>query len=702
MDDHHHSRRRHRGRQATKPRTTRATSLGLLLSLLVAATAGAYAPREPLYELSAKDLSTELGQITLPAEWKFHPNDDPAFASRSVDDGDWATTDTRLRSGEHPETWQGLGWFRLRFRVSPSLRQVPLALTMHQFGAAEIYLDGELLYNIGSVDPSPDDFVPQLQRQPYLFQFDDRDEHTLAIRFANFDPLAYERVGKIAGFRVILGTANHEVTRYGENGRSLSGYQAFFTGLFAAFALLHLLFYGFYREALENLYFGLLSGTVAFLVSLFFHSHFTDDPRFFHLYDRGMNIGWLVLCVVALRFVYCIYALPAQRLRWVLVVALALMIPAWWIPKATQPWILLALLLTSVEMVRAVIAANLRNQEGARIVGLGILILATGITISLLANLGLLPESIYTVFLIPFGSVLALILTMSIYLSRRFAQTNHELLTQLRQVRELSAHKLEQERRASRDEVQRQLLEAENRRQAEELEEARQLQLSMLPEALPTLPDLEIAAGMFTATEVGGDYYDFDLAADGTLTFAIGDATGHGMRAGTLVTATKSLFKALNGEAALTEALGSFGRALKRMNLHQLRMALTLARFKDGRLCLAAAGMPPALVHRAASGDVESIDIDGMPLGSLSQFPYRQNELDLHQGDTLLLMSDGFPERLNEHDEMLGYDNVREAFRRAAGAAPQAVIDRLAADGDAWADGQPAADDTTFLVLKVR
>ena len=56
---------------------------------------------------------------------------------------------------------------------------------------------------------------------------------------------------------------------------------------------------------------------------------------------------------------------------------------------------------------------------------------------------------------------------------------------------------------------------------------------------------------MFTATEVGGDYYDFDLGDDGTLTVAIGDATGHGMRAGTLVTATKSLFQALDGEAEL-------------------------------------------------------------------------------------------------------------------------------------------------------
>ena len=70
-----------------------------------------------------------------------------------------------------------------------------------------------------------------------------------------------------------------------------------------------------------------------------------------------------------------------------------------------------------------------------------------------------------------------------------------------------------------------QRLETENRRQALELEEARQLQLSMLPAKVPVHPDFEIAWHMETATEVGGDYYDYALADDGRLTLTLGDAT---------------------------------------------------------------------------------------------------------------------------------------------------------------------------------
>ena len=49
---------------------------------------------------------------------------------------------------------------------------------------------------------------------------------------------------------------------------------------------------------------------------------------------------------------------------------------------------------------------------------------------------------------------------------------------------------------------------------------------------------------MRTATEVGGDYYDFRLTPDGALVAAVGDATGHGATAGTMVTVVKSLFSA--------------------------------------------------------------------------------------------------------------------------------------------------------------
>jgi serine phosphatase RsbU (regulator of sigma subunit) len=248
----------------------------------------------------------------------------------------------------------------------------------------------------------------------------------------------------------------------------------------------------------------------------------------------------------------------------------------------------------------------------------------------------------------------------------------------------------------------RQELEAENEQHAKELEEARQLQLSMLPKSIPQLPHLEIAAYMKTATEVGGDYYDFHLAEDSTLTVAVGDATGHGLKAGTVVTAAKSLFNHLASQPDITEIFRQSSRALKRMNLRSLFMAMTMIKVNGNRLKLCAAGMPPVLIYRARTRAIEEVRLHGVPLGSLSNYSYRQIELGLSNGDVVLLMSDGFAERFNPAGEMLDYPRAIKTLAEAASRSPQEIIEHFVSVGEAWANGRQQDDDSTFVVLKVR
>src|SRR5215813_11725107 len=248
----------------------------------------------------------------------------------------------------------------------------------------------------------------------------------------------------------------------------------------------------------------------------------------------------------------------------------------------------------------------------------------------------------------------------------------------------------------------RQELEAENEIRAKELEEARQLQLSMLPQALPQLPLLEIAACMKPATEVGGDYYDFHLSDDGVLTVAVGDATGHGLKAGTLVTATKSLFNHLAQESEIPAIFQQSSRALKRMNLRSLFMAMTIAKVNGYQMTLCSAGMPPALIYRAAQRVVEEISLRGVPLGSLTAYSYRECSLSLASGDVVVLMSDGYPERFNGKNEMLGYGSAKSVLLEVAILTPQEIIEVFVKIADKWADGRPQDDDMTFVVMKVK
>jgi serine phosphatase RsbU (regulator of sigma subunit)/ligand-binding sensor domain-containing protein len=260
----------------------------------------------------------------------------------------------------------------------------------------------------------------------------------------------------------------------------------------------------------------------------------------------------------------------------------------------------------------------------------------------------------------------------------------------------------ESELRAQAAEAQARAMQAENERQTLELEEARKLQLSMLPKTIPTLPNLDIAVYMQTAHEVGGDYYDFMLHEDGSLTAAIGDATGHGLQAGTMVAATKSLFNSLAHIPHPVPILAEASHALRGMGFHNLYMAMTIAKFKDHRMRLAVAGMPFTLIYRVALDRVEEVELKGMPLGSFSDIPYQWKEMSLSTGDTVLFMSDGLPERFNERGEVLGEERVKRLFEEAGHQSPEQIIEHLVDAGKAWANGQPQNDDVTLVVVKVK
>lgn len=246
------------------------------------------------------------------------------------------------------------------------------------------------------------------------------------------------------------------------------------------------------------------------------------------------------------------------------------------------------------------------------------------------------------------------------------------------------------------------VLVAEDRRKSRELDASQRLQLSLLPQTLPALPHADLAVCMRTATEVGGDYYDFDLADDGALTFAIGDATGHGAEAGVMVTATKMLFACRGAEPDLADILRRASQPMKRIGQGRLFMALALGRLRGHTLELAGAGMPPAFVVREKTGMIESVPLKGMPLGSLAEYPYTSQTIQLDPGDAVVLMSDGFPELFNARGEMLGYETVEGHIREGANGSADALVLHLRHVMEQWTDGAPLRDDVTFVVLRMR
>lgn len=290
----------------------------------------------------------------------------------------------------------------------------------------------------------------------------------------------------------------------------------------------------------------------------------------------------------------------------------------------------------------------------------------------------------YTVYGVLFFSFL--------YGLRRFEINRREQKTRIRE-NELKLKATEAEKRA---------IQIENDRKTKELDEARQLQLSMLPKELPVLPHLEIAAFMRTATEVGGDYYDFIVQDNGVLNVAFGDATGHGLQAGTMVTLMKGFFTSDSSKLGLQEFMNHCTKMIKEIKLGRILMSFSYLKIDNNKFSITSAGMPPLFFYNSHSKEIEEILIQGMPLGAMKNFSYKVVEKEIKSGDIILLLSDGLPEQMNSNEEMFDYHRVKVNFQNLVDNKPDDIITSLVNAGDEWMNGTIQADDMTFVVVKVK
>lgn len=246
------------------------------------------------------------------------------------------------------------------------------------------------------------------------------------------------------------------------------------------------------------------------------------------------------------------------------------------------------------------------------------------------------------------------------------------------------------------------IIQVEFDQKKKELNAARELQFSMLPAVLPNNNKISVAALMLTATEVGGDYYDFHESKDGSITIAIGDATGHGAQAGIMVTATKSLFNLLADENNITDILRNSNLAIKKMQFTNIFMAFAILRLKENILELAGAGMPPAYIYRSKTKIVESVALKGLPLGSVSDYEYSKTAVKLNSGDVVVLVSDGFPELFNSKMESIGFDKIPDLLAEVGDSSPEEIIAEFKNSAEQWLNGNKQDDDMTFVVFKVK
>jgi sigma-B regulation protein RsbU (phosphoserine phosphatase) len=262
-------------------------------------------------------------------------------------------------------------------------------------------------------------------------------------------------------------------------------------------------------------------------------------------------------------------------------------------------------------------------------------------------------------------------------------------------------------------EISREEIASKNRAIEEDLVIAREVQLALLPQALPPLL---VAGRMLNVTHryraaggMSGDFFDVLRISDHAVGILVCDVMGHGVQSA-LVTA---MMRAMVEE--LRPVAGNPGWLLTRLN-HDLTRILRQA----GRLifvtaayamidlngnCLryAQAGHPTPLRWDTLRG-VRPLkcpaEAAGPALGLMDDFDYVTVEESFDDGSRLVMFTDGVVEAANAGDEEFGFERLSTAIADGQVTSQDQMLDTLLADVAAFS-GEVLADDVCLIAVEV-
>lgn len=237
-----------------------------------------------------------------------------------------------------------------------------------------------------------------------------------------------------------------------------------------------------------------------------------------------------------------------------------------------------------------------------------------------------------------------------------------------------------------------------------ELEATSEIQRLLLPLTLPHQAGYGFAAHYQPSTECSGDFYDVLPLPDGRLAIAIGDVSGHGTPSMVAMAVTHMLMH-VEGEAMMDPAMMLFNLNNK-MSYHlpteqYATLFYAVLDPKTGRMVYSSAGHNPPLLADYAAGTFEYLTgCEGFPIKLIGpDMVYNNNEIQIAQGQYLVLYTDGLIEARNHEDGFYGSEELIESVKRARPNTPQVLLEGILGDLGAYTQGRQLDDDLSLLIV---
>ncbi len=245
---------------------------------------------------------------------------------------------------------------------------------------------------------------------------------------------------------------------------------------------------------------------------------------------------------------------------------------------------------------------------------------------------------------------------------------------------------------------------AEKARSETELRTAAEIQKSALPvidESMSSRPEFELAACMYPAKAVGGDFYDFFLIDGDHLALLIADVSDKGVPAALYMMQAKILLRSCARQGGSpAEILSDVNRELCRNNPRAtfVTVWLGILELSTGRLSCCNAGHEYPFLRQDGQF-VLYRDKHGLMVGVREGIRYRDYELQLEPGDALFVYTDGVPEAQNAEEQFFGIERTEAALNTVAQQSAGVILDAVKQATDCFRGDASQFDDLTMLCL---
>ncbi|MFH1284175.1 MAG: SpoIIE family protein phosphatase [Candidatus Peregrinibacteria bacterium] len=242
-------------------------------------------------------------------------------------------------------------------------------------------------------------------------------------------------------------------------------------------------------------------------------------------------------------------------------------------------------------------------------------------------------------------------------------------------------------------------------RMIDELSIASQLQRDILPLKSPEIEGLQVVAKNKPATEVGGDSFAMFTIKNKTYIY-VGDVTGHGVAAGLIMTMVNSLVSVFaDTYDSPYDIIVNVNKYIKKHVKKAMYMTMVMLCFDHvkKKMTYVGAGHEHILVYHAGSGECEAILSGGVALGMVpdNSNVVKEQEIELDNGDFVVLYTDGITEAKNSENELYGLERLESAVREFAPQySPEGVNYHIAKDVSAFMAGHEQEDDMTLIVMQ--